>query len=240
MCVHFVSLTSQFPQAEVGSHQPWGAPSRPAAPVGRTPEWAGVEGTQGFRDVPAWCVWLGQVARVGVAALRREEERETHPAPVRCCGLWGWREGRPAVPRPAFWRGLPGGGNQHQAREANSAPGRGSCGSAPCPDLCWSAESELWGGWGAFNHQSAHCPAPAAPAAPEAGRYPETCCHLRSAGLSATKPPSPDPRQAPRSAGWGGGSDTGPRTHSPGARAPGAQWPPQALSSGQSSAAHFP
>lgn len=63
-----------------------GGPSRPAAAVGRTPEWAGVEGTQGFQDVPAWCVWLGQVARVGVAALHGEVEGETHPR--SCLVLW--------------------------------------------------------------------------------------------------------------------------------------------------------
>lgn len=144
------------------------------------------------------------------------------------------------MPSPAFWRGLPGGGERSRAgklrmrREATSArvrgeetrlqetltpaPGLGFCGAcasqrrggAPlslAPDPCRPAlppgESAQEGD--SISKVSARCPAPAAPAAPAAGQT-GTCCHLRTAGLNAAKPPSPDPRPArprsgPRSAG---------------------------------------
>lgn len=149
MCVHFISLTSQFPQAEVGSHQPWGAPP------GLLQLWAGprgglgFEGTQGFRDVPAWCVWLGQVARVGVAAQERH-------LLLSSAVVSGVGERSPCVPRPAFWRGALWGGNQHQARR-QILPLGGVVGVCPLPRSAGQLRVSFAGGV-----QSPKCSLPSA------------------------------------------------------------------------------
>ena len=134
--------------------------------------------------------WGGRPARGG-------REKDTPPLLPGAVVSGGWREGRPAVPRPAFWRRLPGGGGPASGQGGKFCPLAGVVRVCPLPRSLLVSRARVSLQGGAFNHQSARCPAPAKPAAPAAGRHPGTCCHLRSAGLSAAKPPSPDPRQAP-------------------------------------------
>lgn len=227
VCISFLSHP-KFPQAEVGSHQPWGAPSRPAAAVGRTPEWAGVEGTQGFRDVPAWCVWLGQVTRVGVGALCREVERDTPGLLPGSVFSRGWREGRPPRRRQELPRcqGLLSG--EGSLGEGTSIrPGRqilplgGSRAGLPLAQIPAGQPrgSEPSGGGGV---QSPKCSLPSASSA--------RCANSRKTSWNLLPPPQcrAERRQAPlprpslgppqRRLGWGWGCAR-PRTHSPGARA---------------------
>lgn len=194
--------------------------------------------------MPAWCVWLGQVARVGVGALCQEVERDTPGLLPRSVVSRGWREGRPPRGRQELPRcqglfsgeGSLGEGTSIKPGRQILPLGRGRAG-LPLAQIPAGQPrgSEPSGGGGV---QSLKCSLPSASST--------RCANSRKTSWNLLPPPqcraerrqAPLPRPSPGPpAKPSGGGAPGPAP-TPQARSRGVQGPRQAPSSGRSSSAH--
>lgn len=102
------------------------------------------------------------------------------------------------MPRPAFWRGLSGEGTSIRPGRQNSGPWRGSGVCSLAQQISRQLRVSFMGGsiTKVLTAQRQQLPLRLV----KQEDILETCCHLRSAGLSATSP-LPDLAPGPRSAG---------------------------------------